>query len=115
MEKYVKIDENTKEFLLGLYQKGNTDCSLEYNETRDQILYSLAKQLATKEEEGEKKGGLLVKISEYFEEFLAELYSMEENNVQDVSFEYEEAKDQNIYSLAKLVATGRDEEEPFLP
>ena len=53
MAKYIEIDEYTEQFLTELYKRveNNTpDNSLEYSEEKDQVLYSLGKQLVTGEQ-----------------------------------------------------------------
>ena len=57
MAKYIEIDDYTEQFLTELYKRAETntpDNSLEYSEEKDQVLYSLAKQLVT----GAKDKGL---------------------------------------------------------
>ena len=59
MAKYIEIDEYTEQFLIELYERteNNTpDNSLEYSEEKDQVLYSLGKQLVTGEQEAGSTG-----------------------------------------------------------
>ncbi len=59
MAKYIEIDSYTEQFLTELYKRveeNTPDNSLEYSEEKDQVLYSLAKQLVTGVKEKELKG-----------------------------------------------------------
>ena len=58
MAKYIEIDSYTEQFLTELYKRveeNTPDNSLEYSEEKDQVLYSLAKQLVTGVKEKELK------------------------------------------------------------
>ena len=59
MAKYIELVSYKEQFLTDLYKRveeNTPDKSLEYSEEKDQVLYSLAKQLVTGVKEKELKG-----------------------------------------------------------